>query len=176
MTELALRAALSFAAGLVLVPIARHVARRLGIVAHPQATRWNQRATPLLGGPVDIYVEGSLLLTAPLSPTDRGGTLRVGLGVEERIKVARNATVKEDTAGLLRGSTSVEHSIAIDLVSSLSAPIDLELVERSPVSDLEDLEIELLGSDPKGESSSAHQISPWRTTNLRPQESPSGQP
>jgi UDP-GlcNAc:undecaprenyl-phosphate GlcNAc-1-phosphate transferase len=50
MRTLAASAGLAFVAGLVLVPLVRTAARRFGIVARPQASRWHQRSTPLLGG------------------------------------------------------------------------------------------------------------------------------
>lgn len=50
MRTLAVSAGLAFVAGLVLVPLVRTAARHFGIVARPQASRWHQRSTPLLGG------------------------------------------------------------------------------------------------------------------------------
>ena len=50
MTELTVRAAAAFLAGLVLVPVVRALATRFGVVARPSAGRWHQHPTPLLGG------------------------------------------------------------------------------------------------------------------------------
>ena len=50
MTDLAVQAGLAFAAGLVLVPAVRHLARRLHVVSAPNANRWHRHPTPLLGG------------------------------------------------------------------------------------------------------------------------------
>ncbi len=106
---------------------------------------------PLLGGPVEVYLDGTLLLVAPLRATDRGGKFRVGLGIEERIRVARNVTVQEDTAGLLRGSTAVEHRVKVELRSALGFGVDVELLERTPVTDESDLEVAMLPSETKAE-------------------------
>lgn len=111
----------------------------------------NPTPGPLLGGPVDVYVEGSLLTTAPAAHVDRGGVLRVGLGVEERLKVARNVRVEEDAAGLLGGSTEVDHHVSIELVSSLGQPATIEVYDRVPVSDEKGLEIKRVAEDPKSE-------------------------
>ena len=43
---------------------------------------------------MDVYVEGSLPTTAGIDHIDRGGTLRVG--VEDRLRVARNVRSDED--------------------------------------------------------------------------------
>ena len=67
-----------------------------------EAELQNPCEAPLLSGPVDVYVEGSLLTTARIDHIDRGGTLRVGMGVEDRLRVARNVRSEEDTAGPAR--------------------------------------------------------------------------
>ncbi len=107
---------------------------------------------PLLDGPVDIYVEGSLVTTSDLSRVDRSGQLRVGLGIEDRIRVVRNGFAEEEAAGLLGGSRSVNHKVQIELTSSLNAEVPIEIVDRIPVADDKALEIKLFTSEPKAES------------------------
>jgi hypothetical protein len=104
----------------------------------------------LLAGPVDVFVDGALVLTAPVGAVDRGGSILLGLGVEERIRVARNARVEEASAGLLGGSTVVEHTVTVDLRSSLGRPVEVELRERIPVTDDNDLDV-TTSSKPVGE-------------------------
>ncbi|WP_437781256.1 DUF4139 domain-containing protein [Sorangium sp. So ce1097] len=106
---------------------------------------------PLLDGPVEIFVDGALAAQSTLGHVDRGGVLRAGLGVEERIRVARNARVDESSAGLLGGSLAVEHAVTIDLSSSLGVGVDVEILDRIPVTDDKDVEIKLLSSQPKAE-------------------------
>ncbi|WP_437623315.1 DUF4139 domain-containing protein [Sorangium sp. So ce1151] len=106
---------------------------------------------PLLEGPVDIFVDGALAAQSALGHVDRGGVLRAGLGVEERIRVARNARVDESSAGLLGGSLAVEHAVTIDLASSLGVGVEVEVLDRIPVTDDKDVEIKLLSSQPKAE-------------------------
>ncbi|WP_438034641.1 DUF4139 domain-containing protein [Sorangium sp. So ce204] len=106
---------------------------------------------PLLAGPVDIFVDGALAAQSALGRVDRGGLLRAGLGVEERIRVARNARVDESSAGLLGGSLAVEHAVVIDLSSSLGMGVEIEVLDRIPVTDDKDVEIKLLSSQPKAE-------------------------
>jgi hypothetical protein len=103
---------------------------------------------PLLKGPVDVYVDGSLLVTTPIDYIDKGGILHVGMGVEERIRVARNARVEEDSAGLLGGSIAVKHAISIELNSSLGAAATVEVVDRLPVTDDKTIEVKLVASEP----------------------------
>jgi uncharacterized protein (TIGR02231 family) len=114
-----------------------------------EAVLTNPFEGPLLAGPVDVYVEGSLLATTSIDRIDKGGTLVVGMGVEQRIRVARNARVDEGSAGLLGGSTAVLHSIAIDLASSLGREVTVEVIDRVPVTDDRELEIERLEGKPR---------------------------
>ncbi len=104
---------------------------------------------PLLAGPVDVYSEGSLLLTASVSGIDRGGTMQVGMGVEERLRVARNVRVEEQSAGMLGGSTLVTHAVSLELSSALSAAVTVEVLEVLPVSDDKSVEIERLPGKPE---------------------------
>ncbi|WP_437734651.1 DUF4139 domain-containing protein [Sorangium sp. So ce1335] len=106
---------------------------------------------PLLDGPVEIFVDGALAAQSALGHVDRGGVLRAGLGVEERLRVARNARVDEASAGLLGGSLAVEHAVTIELSSSLGVGVEVEVLDRIPVTDDKDVEIKLLSSQPKAE-------------------------
>src|SRR5262249_56374261 len=87
----------------------------------------NPFAAPLLAGPVDVYVEGSLLLTTGMPLVDRGGTLGLGLGAEDRLRVARNVRSDEASAGLLGGSVVIGSDVTLDLSSALSVPVPLQL-------------------------------------------------
>ena len=109
----------------------------------------NPCEAPLLSGPVDVYVEGSLLTTASIDHIDRGGTLRVGMGVEDRLRVARNVRSDEDTAGLLGGSMVVTHTVTIELSSALGQPSTVEVLERLPVSEDKSMTVELLAVRPE---------------------------
>lgn len=114
-----------------------------------EAELQNPCEAPLLSGPVDVYVEGSLLTTASIDHIDRGGTLRVGMGVEDRLRVARNVRSDEDTAGLLGGSMVVTHTVTIELSSALGQPSTVEVLERLPVSEDKSMTVELLAVRPE---------------------------
>lgn len=106
---------------------------------------------PLLGGPVDVYVDGSLLAVAAIDRIDRGGTMRVGMGVEQRLRVARNARVREETVGILGGDAVVTHDVSIELSSALGATALVEVLDRRPVTDDKNIQIELTRSTPEHE-------------------------
>jgi hypothetical protein len=112
----------------------------------------NPFAAPLLAGPIDVFVDGALLRTSPLETVDRGGILRVGLGEEERVTVVRKVRARESSKGLLGGTTHVVHDVEIELASALGDAIDVDVVDRLPVSDDKEVTISKLGSDPVASS------------------------
>ncbi len=116
---------------------------------YKEAHLTNPFASPLLAGPVDVYVEGSLLTTSEIDRIDVGGAMTIGLGVEDGIRVARNARVDESTAGLLGGSIVVDSEVTIDLTSSLGREAKVEVVDRIPVTDEDGLDVELISSKPE---------------------------
>jgi uncharacterized protein DUF4139/uncharacterized protein DUF4140 len=107
---------------------------------------------PLLAGPVDVFVEGALIATAQIGAVDRGGLVALGLGVEDRVRVARNAQVEEATAWLPGSPATVEHLVTIDLTSSLGRATPIEIVERVPVSDDKSVKVVPLGQTPPAEA------------------------
>ena len=111
----------------------------------------NPFQAPLLAGPVDVHANGSLLATAHIDCVDRGGKVRIGLGVEDRIRVARNVRVEEETIGLLGGTIAVRHHVQVELRSSLGFPATVEVVDRIPDTDDKQVELKLLGSKPPAE-------------------------
>ncbi|MFO0760376.1 MAG: DUF4139 domain-containing protein [Byssovorax sp.] len=108
----------------------------------------NPFASPLLTGPVDVFFDGALLTTTTLRFVDRKGTIHLGLGVEDRLRVARNARVEEGTAGLLGGSSTVDHNVTIELASSLGKKVTVDVIDRVPVSDEKDIDIKIVRQEP----------------------------
>jgi hypothetical protein len=88
---------------------------------------------PLLEGPIDVVVGEDFLLTSRLHEVPPGGVLRLGLGVEQRIKVSRNARFAEKTSGLMGGKLDLEHALEIELSNQLARDAEIEVRERLPV-------------------------------------------
>ncbi len=111
----------------------------------------NPFENPILGGPIDIFFGGALLARDQIEAVDRGGELRFGLGIEERVHVARNARVKESSHGFLGGNTQILHEIDLEISSALGHEIELELLERIPWSVEEEVQVEFLSSSQEPE-------------------------
>ncbi len=103
----------------------------------------NPLAAPLLTGPADVYIGEDFLMTVPLREVAEKGRIRLGLGVEQALKVARNTTFAEESSGLIGGKLTLNHGISIELRSMLSAPVEVEVRERVPVTRRDEDEVKV---------------------------------
>lgn len=108
----------------------------------------NPFRAPLLTGPCDLYLGLELVATSPLSKLDVGGTLTLGLGVEERIKVARNVHYRETAPGFMSNTQYFEHEVELSLTSQLEREVLVEVLERVPVSQDKEIELKEVLSQP----------------------------
>lgn len=117
-----------------------------------EAELQNPFDAPLLGGPAEVFLDDALIARAQVAAADRGAAIALGLGLEERVRVARNGKVHESSAGLLGGSTQVDHSVTIELSSSLGEAITVEVIDRVPTAKRGDeIEVAVLSMKPKGQ-------------------------
>jgi len=112
----------------------------------------NPLKLPLLAGAVRVFSGGDFVVTAPMNTTPPGKTIRVNLGVEASVSVARNTSFQETTSGLLGGDTDLKHGVTIDVHNKLAKPVRVEVFERIPVSHDDDIEVKLLSSAPVAEA------------------------
>jgi hypothetical protein len=101
------------------------------------------KGAPLLRGPVDVFVGDRYLLARELGPTSTGGSLRLGLGVEPGVRVARNVRFEERSAGLMGRALELVHDVEVELRSSLTSVATIEVRERVPTTREGDDEIEV---------------------------------
>ncbi len=107
---------------------------------------------PLLGGPVDVFVDGALELTTPWEGTPGRGRLQLGLGVEDRLSLARNVRYREESAGLFGGSRRIHTTVEVQVASALPHAVQLEVLEGVPVAaDSDEVEIAITASTPQAE-------------------------
>jgi Domain of unknown function (DUF4139)/N-terminal domain of unknown function (DUF4140) len=135
------------------LPLGAHQAEsRLHHVAVPRETQDVFRVLELTSpldaalprGPIDVYLGGNYLMTSRLPPTPPRGKLRLGLGVEQAIKIARNTTFAEKSTGLLGGGLSLVHEIDVDVQNATDRPVELEVRERLPVKTADDKDVEVV--------------------------------
>jgi hypothetical protein len=105
----------------------------------------NRTPHALLAGPVDVTLGDEFLMTSPLPTLAPGATQRLGLGVEESIKVSRNTRYDEASGGVFGGATVLTHRISVEVANRLGRPATVEIRERVPVplkKDEKDIKVE----------------------------------
>lgn len=104
----------------------------------------NGTMTALLAGPVEVSVGDEFLMTTSMPAIPPGAnTERLGLGVEEAIKVARKTNFAETTGGFLGGSTVLKHDVDIEVNNRLASPAAIEVRERLPQVPLSEKDIKV---------------------------------
>jgi hypothetical protein len=93
----------------------------------------NPSTAPLLPGAVEVYVGDEYVVTAALPAVAPRARFRLGLGVEQAIKCARNTHFSESRSGSAVVATAeLAHDIAVTLVNGLGREILCEVRERIP--------------------------------------------
>jgi hypothetical protein len=82
-------------------------------------------------------------MTSPLPTLPPGATQRLGLGVEESIKVARNTRFDEAAGGVFSGAAVLTHHVSIEVANRLGQRVTLEVRERVPVPDASEKDIKV---------------------------------
>lgn len=93
----------------------------------------NRTPYPLLAGPVDVTLGDEFLMTSPLPTLAPGAVQRLGLGVEESIKVSRNTRFEEASGGVFGGASVLTHHVSVEVANRLGQRVTVELRERVPV-------------------------------------------
>jgi len=110
----------------VVVPREDPQVYRLALVKNPLPS-------PLLSGPVEVYVAGEYVLTTTLPSVPPGGDFKLSLGVEQAVKVARNTTFQEQRSGdKVVATNELIHDIVIEVVNNLDREATFEVRERIP--------------------------------------------
>lgn len=124
-------------------------APRVEAAVYREVSLKNPTGHPLLAGPIRIFIDGELRTQSALETLDVAGAIKLGLGVDENLRVVRNVRVREDGAGLLGGKRTVLHEVDIELRSSLGYPARVDVIERIPVTDEDTVDVELVSDEPR---------------------------
>lgn len=108
----------------------------------------NPLSAALLDGEARIFIDEQFAAVSTLERVDQGGEIRLGLGVEERIQVRRNTRYTEEAKGFLKGRRALDHSVEISLRSGLGHSITVEVADRLPVTDDDEVQVDLLDEAP----------------------------
>jgi hypothetical protein len=98
-----------------------------------QALVKNPLPAPMLAGPAEVYVGGEYVLSTTLPAVSPRGDFKLGLGVEQAIRCARNTQYREARSGTkIVATTELWHELTIELVNNLDREISCEVRERIP--------------------------------------------
>ena len=92
----------------------------------------NPLGAPLPQGPLEVSLDGERRATSQLQSLGVGSPLQLNLGVEERVRVARNTHFAESEKGVLTTTASLEHRVTTELRSGLPTAALIEVYERLP--------------------------------------------
>ncbi|OJH40768.1 DUF4139 domain-containing protein [Cystobacter ferrugineus] len=92
----------------------------------------NRTPHALLAGPVDVTLGDEFLMTSPLPTLVPGATQRLGLGVEESLKVSRNTRFDELSGGMFNNNSTLMHHVRVELANRTSQRVTVEVRERVP--------------------------------------------
>ncbi|MBV8837058.1 MAG: mucoidy inhibitor MuiA family protein [Alphaproteobacteria bacterium] len=100
---------------------------------------------PLLPGRVALYRDGIYVGRGLLALTPKDETVRLGFGADDKLKVTRTTVRKnEGSAGIITSSKTDEREFKITLRSGHDRPIRVVIEDRVPVSETDDIKVELL--------------------------------
>lgn len=133
-------------------PVTTHyeAAPALRLTAYRTATVKNPRATPLLAGPVDIFVGADYVGSGALETTGPGGTLSLPLGADEDIRLVRRVLPKTVTEGVFSKTAVTRYVTEVDVANDKRRPVTVRVVEQYPLGGIsEDVEVKREAATPK---------------------------
>jgi uncharacterized protein (TIGR02231 family) len=113
---------------------------------------------PLLPGRVAIYRDGVFVGRGQMAAAGKDETVRLGFGADDKVKIERTVLKRnEGSAGLiLTTSKTDERSFKTSVRNGHDFPIKVAIEDQLPVSESEDIQVEMLSS-----------TTPPTTSNLR---------
>ena len=109
----------------------------------------NQTEFPLLAGKAALYMEGEYVGPSQIEEVPAGGRFEVWFGPDPTITVSRMVVARDtQSTGLLGGGrqTSIEYRIELRNDGASSATV--EVWDRRPVSEMEDIEVRIVDPSP----------------------------
>lgn len=121
--------------------------QRVLIPERAGAAHWRARATlagdrPLLAGPARITRNGSAVGRSKLDFVGKGEAFELGFGPDDGVRVRRSQQQKRDRTPLI-GTQKIERTVTLFLSNLSGEAKDVLVIERIPVSEIDDVEIAL---------------------------------
>jgi len=128
---------------------------QVALVAIPLRSPWVHRRVrlanagdrPLLAGPVDLIMASGYVGRAEIGFVAAGERFDVGFGPDSDVRVHRTETRERDDAGLLGGWNVQTVRVAVRLSNIGGEGRTVEVIERVPVSEIEQVEVAVAAPD-----------------------------
>jgi uncharacterized protein (TIGR02231 family) len=114
---------------------------------HVRARLTNTGDVPLLAGPVDLVMSSGYVGRTEIGFIAAGEKLQLGFGPQADVRIHRTETSERDDAGLLGGWNVQTVRIAVRLSNLGSAPREIVVTERVPISEVEQVEVKASAPD-----------------------------
>jgi uncharacterized protein (TIGR02231 family) len=119
----------------------------LDAAAYLEASFKQADEAPLLPGRIALYRDGIFVGRGQMALTPKDETLRLGFGVDDKIKVVRTMLRKnESSSGLITTTKTDEREFKITVRNGHDAPIRITVEDQLPVSEIDDVKVETLPS------------------------------
>ncbi|MHB8877092.1 MAG: mucoidy inhibitor MuiA family protein [Myxococcaceae bacterium] len=104
----------------------------------------NQAPFPLLPGTLDAFRSTGFIARYSLERVPQGGMFHLTFGIDESLRVKRTvlSEVKRDT-GLFGGNKRFHFAYRFELANYAKGTVELEVADHLPVSELDDVKVEL---------------------------------
>jgi uncharacterized protein (TIGR02231 family) len=127
----------------VAAKLERAVLPEVASVAHLRASATLTKGGPLLAGPLRVARGASLVGRAKIGFVGAGEPFEVGLGPDDGVRVRRVATEEREVTAMT-GTQKRKHTVAVHLANLAGAARRVVVVERVPVSEIEDVEVAVI--------------------------------
>jgi uncharacterized protein (TIGR02231 family) len=122
-----------------------HSVPALAEAAFLQASFKHAEDAPLLPGQVSVYRDGVFVGKSPLALASKDETVRLGFGVDEKVKVTRTVVRRnEGTTGIISTSKTDEREFKTIVRNAHDFPMKVAIEDQIPVSETEDIQVEML--------------------------------
>jgi len=119
----------------------------LDAAAYLEASFKQAEEAPLLPGRIALYRDGIFVGRGQMALTPKDETLRLGFGIDDKIKVARTMLRKnESSSGLISTTKTDEREFKITVRNGHDAPIRVTVEDQLPVSEIDEVKVETLPS------------------------------
>jgi uncharacterized protein (TIGR02231 family) len=119
----------------------------LDAAAYLEASFKQAEEAPLLPGRIALYRDGIFVGRGQMALTPKDETVRLGFGVDDKIKVVRTMLRRnESSSGLISTTRSDEREFKITVRNGHDAPIRVTVEDQLPVSEIDDVKVETLPS------------------------------